>query len=401
MCIRDRPDSADLVIIGNALSRGNKAIESVLNKNLSFISGPQWLYEHVLKDKHVLAVSGTHGKTTTSALLAWILESAGLSPGFLIGGVPKNFNTTARLGRGKYFVIEADEYDTAFYDKHSKFLHYHPRTLIINNLEFDHADIFENLAAIQKQFQFLLRTVPSEGTVIYPDASSAIAEVIARGCWSRQIALQDSKGWHAASMNADYSSFTIINPENNSITIQWGLIGEHNMENALAAAAAAFSIGVSCDQIKKGIETFQNVKRRMEVRGVVNDITIYDDFAHHPTAIETTLNGLRAKVGHARIIVLAQLGSNTMTQGVHQQSLGHAFHAANQVHIWHPDNSTWDIAPVIKTLQGRGFSHVTVDDMIHTLMPQLSPQDHVLIMSNKGFENVHERLIEQLKGFSP
>lgn len=390
------PADVDLVIVGNAMSRGNPAVESVLNKNIPFISGPQWLYEHVLKDRHVLAVAGTHGKTTTSAMLAWMLESAGLHPGFLIGGVPKNFNETARLGSSNYFVIEADEYDTAFYDKRAKFLHYHPRTLIMNNLEFDHADIYEDLAAIQKQCQFLLRTVPGDGLVIYPHDCDALKDVVARGCWSRQVALQENKSWRVTPLKTDYSAFDIIAPDQQSVAIHWKLLGAHNMQNALAAAVAAFHVGVSLEHIKIGLETFENVKRRMEVRAVVRGITVYDDFAHHPTAIETTINGLRAKVGDERVIVLAQLGSNTMEKGVHQLTLGAAFHEADQVHIWHPEKSDWDIAPVLNTLNGRGFAHPTVDDMMQTIIPQLKSKDHVLIMSNKGFEGIHERLIAEI-----
>ncbi len=397
-CDNGVPDDVDLVVFGNAVSRGNPAVEAVLNRNIKFISGPQWLYEHVLKYKHVIAVSGTHGKTTTSAMLAWILASANLNPGFLIGGVPKNFNETTRLGNGKYFVIEADEYDTVFYDKRSKFLHYHPHTLVINNLEFDHADIFDDLSDIQKQFQWLLRTVPGNGSVIYPDDCHAIKEVVSRGCWSSQIILNHKDCWQVQTISHDQSQFEITNSEKDTIQINWQLIGAHNMKNALAAAAAAFDVGVTLSDIKKGLETFKSVKRRMELRAVVNGITVYDDFAHHPTAIETTIKGLRAKVGGERIIALAQLGSNTMEKGVHQQTLGSAFSDADQVHILHPNNSHWDIAPVLATLHGRGFAHQAVSDMLQTIAPQLSSRDHVLILSNKGFENIHERLITQLQG---
>lgn len=390
------PASADMVVIGNAMSRGNPAVEAVLNKKIPYISGPQWLYEHVLKTKHVLAVSGTHGKTTTTSLLAWILESAGLKPGFLIGGVPKNFEETTRLGGSDYFVIEADEYDTAFYDKRSKFLHYRPQTLIINNLEFDHADIFDDLAAIQKQFQYLLRTVPSSGSVIFPANCQAITGVIARGCWAKQVPLQENAGWHAKALSPDRSQFEIYSETGEKIQINWSLIGDHNMQNALAAAAAARQVGVTLADIQKGINTFSGVKRRLEVRGNVNGVTVYDDFAHHPSAIETTLKGLRAKVGNERIFVVAQLASNTMEMGVHQNTLGCAFALADEVHIWHPANSKWQIDPVLKPLNGKGFSHLTVDDIIQNVKSSVKPHDHVLVMSNKGFEGIHTRLLAAL-----
>lgn len=391
------PKNVDLVVFGNAMSRGNPAVEFVLNKKIPFVSGPQWLYDYVLKKQHVLAVSGTHGKTTTTALLAWILESAGLSPGFLIGGAPKNFEETARLGAGKFFVIEADEYDTAFYDKRSKFLHYHPTTLVVNNLEFDHADIFEDLSAIQKQFQYLLRTVPSSGAVIFPNDSEAIQGVVSRGCWSTQVPLQSPLGWRAEKIAADYSQFKIIDTNNHETSIHWCMIGKHNMQNALSAAAAASRVGVSLNTIKQGIESFKGVKRRMEVRGVINEITVYDDFAHHPSAIELTINGLRARVGNDRIIVLAQLASNTMAQGVHQHVLGKAFLAADQVHILHPVDSQWDILPTLNALNGKGHAHKSVADLLAHVLPELSAKDHVIIMSNKGFDGLHERLLTSLR----
>lgn len=387
----------DLVIIGNALSRGNAAVEFVLNSQIPYVSGAQWLYEYVLKDKHVLAVSGTHGKTTTTALLAWILTCADLEPGFLIGGLPKNFNETTALGGGKYFVIEADEYDTAFFDKRSKFLHYRPNTLIINNCEFDHADIFENLDAIKKQFQFLLRSVPANGSIIYPNDDVNVQDILSRGCWSCQVGVGSKTSWHADLVDPSGCVFDLWYQDQQMARIEWPLLGVHNVNNALAAAAAAHAVGVSIEAIKTGICTFENVKRRMEVRGKVRGITVYDDFAHHPTAIKTTLQGLRAKVGDQKIVVLAELGSNTMTMGVHQTTLGAAFSVADEVHILHPNDAGWDILPVLNPLSGRANAYPSVDAILSQVVPTLHSETHVLIMSNKGFGGIHQRLLDELK----
>lgn len=386
----------DLVIIGNALSRGNPAVEYVLNNNIPYVSGAQWLYENVLKDQHVLAVSGTHGKTTTTAMLAWILESAGLEPGFLIGGLAKNFNETTRLGRGDFFVIEADEYDTAFFDKRSKFLHYRPKTLIINNCEFDHADIFDDLSAIKKQFQYLLRSVPATGTVIFPDHDANIADILGRGCWSSRVAINHKESWHADIIDPSGAVFELWHRDQKLARIAWELLGEHNVYNALAATAAAHDVGVPIDAIQRGLATFENVKRRMEVRGVVSGVTVYDDFAHHPTAIQTTLRGLRAKVGDDKIVVLAELGSNTMEMGVHKNTLGASFAGADEVHILHPDTAAWDISPVLRDLSVSAKAHATVEDILSCVAPTLQPGTHVLIMSNKGFGGIHDKLLQQL-----
>ena len=388
--------NVDLVIIGNTISRNNPSVDYVLNNNLNYISGAQWMGENVLRHQHVLAVSGTHGKTTTTALFAWILETAGLQPGFLIGGVPKNFKETSRLGAGKYFVIEADEYDTVFYDKRSKFLHYHPNTLIINNIEYDHADIFPDLEAIKKQFQILLRTVPSNGTVIYPESDQAIADVISRGCYGTPIVIGNEKGWHAKLMHIDGSAFDCYYGAEKRASICWSLLGNHNIHNALAAIAAADSIGVAMTDIVRAFATFDNVKRRLEIRGCVNNITVYDDFAHHPTAIATTIDGLRKKVGKARIIAIAQLGSNSMKMGAHRDTLGLSFSAADEIHILRPEDRSWDLESVFKPVKDRVVLHESVDNIVDLVSKRVHPKDHLLVMSNKGFDGIHEKLLKKL-----
>jgi len=386
----------DLVIIGNGIARQNACVDYLLNQGINYTSGSQWMCENVLRHQQVLAVSGTHGKTTTTALLSWILETAGLNPGFLIGGVPKNFPNTARLGGGKYFVIEADEYDTAFFDKRSKFLHYRPRTLMINNIEYDHADIFPDIEAIKKQFQYLLRTVPSNGCVIFPQSDKNIQDVLSRGCSANQISIGNNNSWHATLIKKDGSEFECYFQAEKRATITWSLLGDHNIHNALAAIAAADSIGVSMQQIEKAFATFENVKRRLEIRGCVNNITVYDDFAHHPTAIAATIDGLRKKVGKERIIVIAQLGSNSMRMGAHGDALAPAFHAADQVHILRPDDKSWDVATLLKPLGNKVFVYNTVSDIVDAVSETASPYDHVLVMSNKGFDGIHEKLLNHL-----
>ncbi|MCX7120474.1 MAG: UDP-N-acetylmuramate:L-alanyl-gamma-D-glutamyl-meso-diaminopimelate ligase [Gammaproteobacteria bacterium] len=387
----------DLVIIGNTIGRANPSVDYVLNNNMNYISGAQWMGENVLRHQHVLAVSGTHGKTTTTALLAWILETAGLNPGYLIGGVPKNFEGTSRLGAGKYFVIEADEYDTIFYDKRSKFLHYHPNTLIVNNIEYDHADIFPDLEAIKKQFQILLRTVPSNGSVIYPACDINIPDVISRGCWSEKIVTGDKDSWNAKLIKQDGSAFECYFGAEKRGTIKWSLLGDHNIQNALAAIAAANSINISMADIEKAFATFDNVKRRLEIRGCVNGITVYDDFAHHPTAIKTTIDGLRKKVGSERVVAIAQLGSNSMKMGVHGDALGFSFQAADEIHILRPEDKSWDLGAVLNPIKNKVFIHDSVADIVETVSKSVHPADHVLVMSNKGFDAIHEKLLESLK----
>jgi UDP-N-acetylmuramate: L-alanyl-gamma-D-glutamyl-meso-diaminopimelate ligase len=390
------PSDVDLVIIGNTIGRANPSVDYVLNHNLNYTSGAQWMGDNVLRHQHVLAVSGTHGKTTTTGLLAWILETAGLHPGFLIGGVPKNFDGTSRLGAGDYFVIEADEYDTAFYDKRSKFLHYRPNTLIVNNIEYDHADIFPDLEAIKKQFQILLRTVPSNGAVIYPKSDINIPDVISRGCWSKHIVTGDENGWSAKLLKPDGSAFECYFGAEKRADIAWNLVGNHNIQNALAAIAAAVEVGVSMTAIEKAFATFENVKRRLEVRGCVNDVTVYDDFAHHPTAIATTIDGLRKRVGNQRIIAIAQLGSNSMKMGAHGDALGFSFLGADEVHILQPDDKNWDVKAVLKPVEEKSFVYPSVDKILASVLQRVRSNDHVLIMSNKGFDGIHEKLLAQL-----
>lgn len=387
----------DLVIIGNTVNRSNPCVDYVLNQGINYTSGAQWMSEYVLRHQHVLAVAGTHGKTTTTALLAWILECAGFNPGYLIGGVPKNFPHTARLGGKKYFVIEADEYDTAFFDKRSKFLHYRPTTLIINNIEFDHADIFPDLEAIKKQFQYVLRIVPSKGTVIFPRTDVAVSEVLSRGCWSTQRSIGDQNSWHARLLKSDGSAFECYFKGEKRASIHWSLLGNHNVSNALAAIAAADVIGISMSVIEKAFATFENVKRRLEIRGCVNDITVYDDFAHHPTAIATTIDGLRKKVGDEKIIVVAQLGSNSMRMGAHGNALAPAFQAADEVHVLRPEDKSWDVAVALQSLGNKVYVHNAVSDIVDFVSHHAAPTNHVLVMSNKGFDGIHQKILNQLK----
>lgn len=387
----------DFVIIGNAISRGNPSVEYVLNAQIPYLSGPQWLAENALRSAHVLAVSGTHGKTTTASLLAWILQKAGLKPGYLIGGVPNNFDCSADLGGRKYFVIEADEYDSAFFDKRSKFLHYHPRTLIMNNLEYDHADIFEDLEAIKKQFHYLLRTVPGCGMVIHPSQDPEIADVLARGVWSATQSFGAEGVWQARSVNADGSRFDCYYRDDKLGTVQWELCGQHNIANALAAIAAAINVGVRADQAILALQSFKGVKRRLEVRGVIRDITVYDDFAHHPTAIATTLAGLRSRVKDARIVAVVEFGSYTMRHGTHQSQLAHSLLEANKVILLQPQDKQWDTQFLLRELGARAKIFNEVDAIVNHLSKELRSQDHVLIMSNKGFGGIHKRLLEKLQ----
>lgn len=392
------PTQCDQVIIGNALSRGNPIVEAVLNRQLPYTSGPEWLSRHVLQNRQVIAVSGTHGKTTTSSLLAWILTQAGVAPGYLIGGVAQNFETTAALGTGKPFVMEADEYDTAFFDKRSKFLHYRPNILIMNNLEYDHADIFENLEAIKRQFQFLLRTVPGKGCVIYPDRNEEIKSVLARGCWSATETFGLKTGvWRAQRVTTDGSTFDLWHRDQKVGTVSWGLLGQHNVMNALAASAAAFEAGVKLPDILKGLQSFQGVKRRLEVLDKVNGITVYDDFAHHPSAIAATLTGLRAHIGDARLVAVLQFGSNTMKQGVHQSVLAKALQSADRVALLQPGEQACDAQTVCLTLGPRAKAYVSVQDIVNDLSIQLRPNDHVVIMSNRSFDGLHQKLLARLR----
>ncbi|PHQ79565.1 MAG: UDP-N-acetylmuramate:L-alanyl-gamma-D-glutamyl-meso-diaminopimelate ligase [Coxiella sp. (in: Bacteria)] len=380
----------DLVIIGNALSRGNPAVEYVLNQNIPYTSGPQWLAENVLQQRHVLAVSGTHGKTTTTAMLAWILESAGLNPGYLIGGVAKDFTTTARLGE-RYFVIEADEYDTAYFDKRSKFIHYRPRTLIMNNLEFDHADIFTDLDAIKLQFQYALRGVPGDGCIISNANDEHVQSVLARGCWSRQAMFGDERGWHARDVATDFSEFTVYEGDERQGVVRWAMLGAYNMMNGLAAIAAATEVGMSARSACDALSQFGGVKRRLEQRGVVKGAILYDDFAHHSTAIEATLKALRARVGKKRIIAVLQFGSNTMMMPEHSQHIIPALAEADEVILLEPDN--FSTQAICNALGPHAQSFTDVDAIVTHVAALAKPDDQLLVMSNKGFDGLHEKLL--------
>lgn len=391
------PESADMVIIGNALSRGNPAVEYVLNRGIRYTSGAQWLSEHLLQDSWVLAVAGTHGKTTTSAMLAWILEYAGLKPGFLIGGIPQNFGLSARAGESPFFVVEADEYDTAFFDKRSKFVHYRPRTLVLNNLEFDHADIFPDLAAIQRQFHHLMRTIPSEGMVLAPQGDANLGEVLAMGCWTpvEHFSIDTGDGWSAHNLEPDGSRFDVYWQHEIKGTLEWGLLGRHNASNALAAIGAARHAGVAVEHAIAALAGFKNVKRRLEVRGVVGGITVYDDFAHHPTAIASTLEGLRRRVGDARIIAILEPRSNTMRMGVHRKTLLPSLIMADHVFLFSPHDLEWDLGDAVA-----GHEAVVVHPEIESIVKDVSTMvergDHILVMSNGGFGGIHGKLLQAL-----
>ncbi|MBI5439415.1 MAG: UDP-N-acetylmuramate:L-alanyl-gamma-D-glutamyl-meso-diaminopimelate ligase [Nitrosomonadales bacterium] len=417
----------DVFVIGNVVSRGNPLMEEILNRNLSYASGPQWLADTLLRDKWVLGVAGTHGKTTTSAMLAWILEYAGLHPGFLIGGVPQNFGVSARLnppcppfakggktsdacttappfakgGSGgiSFFVIEADEYDTAFFDKRSKFVHYHPRTAILNNLEFDHADIFPNLASIETQFHHLVRTIPGNGLIVCNGREESLRRVLQRGCWTPVETfgsplpsvgeVQGEGGWHI-----DTNDRVTLNGKLQG-TLEWDLLGEHNRMNALAALAAARHVGVPVTQGLAALGKFENVKRRMEVRGAVNGITVYDDFAHHPTAIDTTIAGLRSKAGKARILAVLEPRSNTMKLGVMKNALPGSLKGADLVFCY-AGNLGWDARGALAPLGEKAVVKDDLNELIGIIAVAAKSGDHVLVMSNGDFGGIHEKLLKKL-----
>lgn len=387
----------DLVIVGNALSRGNPLVEAVLDRGLPYTSGAQWIGENVLNDRWTIAIAGTHGKTTTSGMVAWVLEHAGLSPGFLIGGVPENFGVSARLGKSPFFVIEADEYDTAFFDKRSKFVHYRARTAILNNLEFDHADIFPDLAAIQRQFHHFVRIVPPSGRLVVNAQDKALVEVLAMGSWTPVERFNDMQGWSARALNADASRFEVLWQGQSQGVASWELAGVHNMNNALAAVAGARHAGVPVAQALVALAGFHNVKRRLEVRGTANGVTVYDDFAHHPTAIAATLSALRARVGKARIIAVLEPRSNTMKLGVHRDTLAPSLAGADRVLLYRPADLGWDLGHVVAGLDGRGREYTTVQAIVETVAAEARAGDHVLVMSNGSFENIHPRLLAELQ----
>ncbi|MFJ3449476.1 UDP-N-acetylmuramate:L-alanyl-gamma-D-glutamyl-meso-diaminopimelate ligase [Pseudomonas sichuanensis] len=387
----------DLVVIGNAMSRGNPAVEYVLNKGLPYVSGPQWLADHVLQGRWVLAVAGTHGKTTTSSMLAWVLEHAGMSPGFLIGGVPQNFSVSARLGDTPFFVVEADEYDSAFFDKRSKFVHYHPRTAILNNLEFDHADIFPDLASIERQFHHLVRTIPSEGLVIHPTTEQALERVIGMGCWTPVQTTGEGGQWQARLLSADGSRFEVLFGGEVQGVVDWEMTGQHNVANALATLAAARHVGVVPAMAIDGLSAFKSVKRRMEKVAEVQGVTIYDDFAHHPTAIATTLDGLRKRVGEAPVIAVIEPRSNSMKLGAHRDGLPESVNDADQV-IWYaPANLGWDLAATAAQCKVPSVVADSLEAIIERIKGQVRPGTHVVIMSNGGFGGLHGKLAEALK----
>ncbi|MBD1553105.1 UDP-N-acetylmuramate:L-alanyl-gamma-D-glutamyl-meso-diaminopimelate ligase [Pseudomonas typographi] len=387
----------DLVVIGNALSRGNPAVEYVLNSGLPYVSGPQWLADHVLQGRWVLAVAGTHGKTTTSSMLAWVLEHAGMAPGFLIGGVPQNFAVSARLGGTPFFVVEADEYDSAFFDKRSKFVHYRPRTVILNNLEFDHADIFPDLAAIERQFHHLVRTVPSEGLIVHPTTEPALARVLEMGCWTPVQTTGEGGQWQARLLQADGSRFEVLFGGAPQGTVAWALAGQHNVANALATLAAARHVGVLPAVAIEALNAFKSVKRRMEKIAEVRGITLYDDFAHHPTAIATTLDGLRKRVGRAPVIAIIEPRSNSMKLGAHRDGLPDSVRDADQV-IWYgPPNLGWDLAATAAQCQPPATVATSLEAIIEQVRAQATPGSHVVIMSNGGFGGLHQKLAEALR----
>ncbi|PAU65959.1 UDP-N-acetylmuramate:L-alanyl-gamma-D-glutamyl-meso-diaminopimelate ligase [Pseudomonas sp. PIC25] len=387
----------DLVVIGNALSRGNPAVEYVLNKGLPYVSGPQWLADHVLQGRWVLGVAGTHGKTTTTSMLAWVLEHAGMSPGFLIGGVPQNFGVSARLGGTPFFVVEADEYDSAFFDKRSKFVHYHPRTAILNNLEFDHADIFPDLAAIERQFHHLVRTIPGEGLIIHPTSEEAIRRVLDMGCWTPVQTTGDGGQWQANLLVEDGSRFEVVFDGEVQGVVDWELSGRHNVANALATLAAARHVGVLPKQGAEALSLFKSVKRRMEKVAEVNGVTVYDDFAHHPTAIATTLDGLRKKVGDAPVIAIIEPRSNSMKLGAHRDGLPESVQQADQV-IWYaPPNLGWDLGATAAACPVPAVVCDTLEAIIARVKGQVAPGTQVVIMSNGGFGGLHRKLAKALE----
>lgn len=398
----------DLFVIGNVVSRGNPLMEAILNQGLPYTSGPQWLGEQVLFGRHVLAVAGTHGKTSTSAMLAWILEFNAYKPGYLIGGVPLNFTVSARLGEGQYFVIEADEYDTAFFDKRSKFIHYRPRTALLNNLEFDHADIFPDLAAIETQFHHLVRTMPSDGLLVVNGEDPALERVIACGAWApvERFGQGTENTWSLISQEGD--GFSVVYSGKEVATVKWapnsGVMGRHNQLNALAAIACANHIGISPADAARALAEFKNVKRRLETIGVVNEVTVYDDFAHHPTAITTTVDGLRRWVGKARILAVLEPRSNTMKLGVMKAQLPNSLQAADKVFAYGPsagqESLGWDLKEVLAPLNvvelNKAKAFGELESLVAAVAKEAKPGDHILVMSNGGFGGVHQKILQAI-----
>jgi UDP-N-acetylmuramate: L-alanyl-gamma-D-glutamyl-meso-diaminopimelate ligase len=390
----------DVVVVGNVMSRGKPVIEALLERGIPFASGPEWLARAVLHDRWVLAVAGTHGKTTTSSMLAHILEDAGLSPGFLIGGVPGNFDVSARLGNSPFFVIEADEYDTAFFDKRAKFVHYKPRTLVLNNLEFDHADIYRDLEAIKQQFNHLLRIVPGTGLVVHNAADANLDDVIARGCWTSRESFGSTAvqaQWRASLPGADHARFEVLFDGKPQGMVEWSMLGAHNVDNALAAIAAARHAGVPVKDSIAALSRFKGVRRRMELTGSAAGIQVYDDFAHHPTAITTTIDGLRRRIGKARLVAVLEARSNTMRMGVHKETLAPSLRGADAVYLFAPPDLGWDADAVAKAIGPQATTVATIEALLARLHGELVAGDHVLIMSNGGFGGLHRKLLDALQ----
>lgn len=390
-------DEPDLVIVGNAMSRGNPMVEYVLERNIPYTSGPQWLQDNVLQQRWVLAVSGTHGKTTTSSMLTWILEYAKLTPGFLIGGVPQNFDKSARLGNAPFFVIEADEYDTAFFDKRSKFVHYRPRTLVINNLEFDHADIFDSIKDIQRQFHHLIRMVPGNGLILAPDNETYIQETLEQGLWTETEFSRSSQGWQANKIHGDGSAFEVFFNSEKQGEVHWSLLGDFNIDNALMAIGAARHAGVPVSVSCEALAGFINTKRRQELLGSPNDIHVYDDFAHHPTAITKTLNAMRSHIGDKRLIAVLEPRSNTMKAGVHKDTLAQAFTDADRVFIFKDSSFDWSVDEVCEQISNSASAHDDIDELLAAVSDYAQSGDHIVVMSNGGFSGFHTKLLDILK----
>jgi UDP-N-acetylmuramate: L-alanyl-gamma-D-glutamyl-meso-diaminopimelate ligase len=392
----------DLFVVGNVVTRGNPLMEAILDAGAAYASGPQWLAEHVLQGRHVLAVAGTHGKTTTTSMLAWILERAGLEPGFLVGGVPMNFGVSARLGRGKCFVIEADEYDTAFFDKRSKFVHYRPRTAILNNLEYDHADIFDDLAAIERQFHHLVRTVPASGRLVVNAREASLRRVLDMGCWSEVLrfgAAKEEPG--ALRARGEPHAFDVLRGSLKVAHVAWPLLGEHNQLNALAAIGAAEHAGVAPEAAARALASFENVRRRLELRGEARGIKVYDDFAHHPTAMRTTLNGLRRRIAPTeRILAVFEPRSNTMRLGSMKALLPWSLEDAD-LSFCHSGGLGWDAAQALAPLGAQARVCASIDELVRAVVAAARPGDHVLCMSNGGFGGVHGKLLEALAARTP
>ncbi|MFZ7135728.1 UDP-N-acetylmuramate:L-alanyl-gamma-D-glutamyl-meso-diaminopimelate ligase [Avibacterium avium] len=387
----------DLVLIGNAMKRGNPCVEYVLENRLPYTSGPQWLHDNLLRDRWVLAVSGTHGKTTTTGMLSWILEKNGLNPGFLIGGIAGNFGTSARLGESPFFVIEADEYDTAFFDKRSKFIHYNPKTLIINNIGFDHADIFDDLKAIQRQFHHMIRTIPSSGRILSFANEQSVKETLEMGCWSEQQFLGEGQEWYAERITNDCTEFSVYHFGEKVAEVKWNIVGQHNMHNALMAIAAAYHAGVSIENACAALGSFINAKRRLELKGEVNGISVYDDFAHHPAEILATLTALRDKVGGGvRILAVLEPRSNTMKMGVHKDELAPALARADHIFLLQPDNIPWDVVDIANQCVQPASWTANLDKLVDMIVAEAKPSDHILVMSNGSFGGIHQKLLDKL-----